>query len=279
MYEHAAVAAHFASASTGLLEELTELHKLGTRRLTLVDVLRSHHSDAQDDAHRKEARRRLEEEKTVLEGAGFEVNIELRTGQPAYELSAIARARQADLILVGSRGESRFREFLRGSTVLQLIRKSTTPTLIEPIGDRPRVSGRGFRSVLLGTDFSDSCFEAERHAAELAGHAEKIVLCHVLEQEVIEDVGATLARDQAEGRLQALAEQYGAAQDRVVTRLEEGTPSRVLRDVAEEEGSTMLIVGKRGRSPIRELMLGSTTENVVRRTSQSVLMVPRSSLI
>ncbi len=279
MYEHAVVAAHFASASTGLLDGLTELHKLGTRQLTLVDVLHSHHSDAHDEANRKEARRRLDEEKVTLEQAGFQVNVELRTGQPAYELSAIARTRHADLLLVGSRGESRFREFLRGSTVLQLIRKSTTPTLIEPIGERPKVTGRGFRSILLGTDFSDSCFEAERHALELAGHAEKVVLCHVLEQEVTEDVGSALAREQAEGRLQALAEQYGSHQDHVVTRLEEGTPSRVLRDVARDEGSTMLIVGKRGRSPIRELILGSTTQNVVRRTDQSVLMVPRSTLI
>lgn len=279
MYTHAVVAAHFAAASDRLLEELRELSTLGTREITLVDVLLSHHAEAQDEAHRREARRRLEEEKDTLERAGFRVNVELRTGQPAHELSTIARARGADLILVGSRGESRFREFLRGSTVLQLIRKTTTPTLIEPIGENRLVTGRGFRSLLLGTDFSESCFEAERHAAELARHAEKIVLAHVLEDEVIEALGHEQARQQADTRMAALAEQFDTVREHVVTHIETGNPSRTLMERAEEEGSTMVIVGKRGRSPIRELMIGSTAENVVRRARQSVLMVPRAGLI
>lgn len=280
MFKHVVVAAHFASASSRLLEEMDELRRLGTEEITLVDVLLSHHSETQDEVHRQDAHRRLEEEKSVLEEAGFHVNAELRTGQPAHELSTIARAAHASLILVGSRGEGHFREFLRGSTVLQLIRKTSTPTLIEPVGSGSRrVSGRGFRSLLLGSDFSESCYEAERHAAELAGSAEKIVLCHVLEDDVVDALGENAARAEAEKRLAALADQFANDRDRLLTRIEYGNPSRVLADVAEEEGSTMMIIGKRGRSPIRELMLGSTAQNVVRRATQSVLMVPRAALI
>ncbi|WP_290650007.1 universal stress protein [Aquisalimonas sp.] len=280
MFTHVVVAAHFASASSGLFEDLEELRRLGTQEITVVDVLLSHLSDTQNEANRREARRHLEEEKSTLARAGFRVNVELRTGQPAHELSTIARARGASLILVGTRGEGHFREFFRGSTVLQLIRKTQTPTLVEPVLEPTHgLTVRGFRSVLLGTDFSSSCFEAERHAAELVAYCEKLVLCHVLEDDAVEALGEEAARSDAEQRLGALAEQFVNERDRVVTRIERGNPSRRLNEVAEEEGSTMLIVGKRGRSPIRELMLGSTAEKVVRRANRSVLLVPRMGLI
>ena len=276
MFEHIVVAAHFASASSPLFASLEELRNRGARELTLVDVLRSHHPEEQAEEHRVEARRRLEEEKSALEEAGFTVNIELRTGQPAHELYTIARARRANLILVGSRGEQYFREFLRGSTVLQLIRKTSTPTLLEPIEAGYRqVRGRGFDHLLLATDFSTGAGAAEKMALELAPSARGLVLLHVVEDEEAEALGEEGAMQAARDKLQALADRLPRLRYEPVIRVERGTASTEIRRLAEAEGATMLILGKRGQSPIRELLLGSTIQNVVRYATQSVLLVPQ----
>jgi len=276
MFEHTVVAAHFSSATERLLTSLQDLRDRGTRELTLVDVLRSHHSEAHSPEHRDEARRRLEEEQTELERAGFKVNIELRTGQPAHELSSIARERNAGLILVGSRGEQYVREFFRGSTVLQLSRKTNVPLLIEPIeSDQRRVQGRGLDNILLATDFSTFSGAAERAALTLAERAKKLTLLHVLEADKYEDIGERPALEQAQRRLEELAARAPAlGEGNVRVRTGKGTASREIRRIAEEEGASLIVLGKRGESPVQELMLGSTTQAVLRKAEQSVLMVP-----
>ncbi len=274
MFEHIVIAAHFSSANAPLFQSLNELKERGTRELTLVDVLRAHHTEEQTEEHRRGAQTRLEEEKTELERAGFKVNIELRTGQPAHELSTIARARGAALILIGSRGEHYFREFMRGSTVLQLVRKTTTPVLLEPIeAETRKVSARGFGSLLLATDFSSHAAEAETLALELGQKARKLVLLHVVEEDEAEELGSEHAVSRGRERLQKLAARASGTPEPVI-RVEQGQASRSIARVAEEEGCTMMIIGKRGQSPVRELLLGSTAQAVVRNATRSVLMVP-----
>lgn len=274
MFEHVVIAAHFSSASAPLFASLNELKDRGTRELTLVDVLRAHDTTQQSEEHRAEAQHRLEEEKTELERAGFKVNIELRTGQPAHELSTIARARGAGLILIGSRGEHYFREFMRGSTVLQLVRKTTTPVLLEPIeAEIRKVSARGFGSILLATDFSIHAAEAETVALELGKQAGKLVMLHVVEEEEAEELGSENAVARGREQLQKLADRATDTPEPVL-RVEQGVASRTIARVAEEEGCTMIVLGKRGRSPVRELLLGSTAQSLVRYASRSVLMVP-----
>ncbi len=279
MFEHTIVAAHFASATSPLFASLEELKARGTRELTLVDVLRSHHASSQSEEHREEARRRLEEEKTEFERAGFKVNIELRTGQPAHELYTIARTRGASLILVGSRGEQYFREFLRGSTVLQLMRKTTTPTLLEPIeADYRKVRGRGFDHLMLATDFSRSAGAAESMAVDLAAHAHRIQLVHVVEDDEVDVYGEAAALARARDELDAVAQRLPQMQEKPELHVVRGTASTEIRRIAEDRGVTMIVMGKRGNSPIRELLLGSTTQTVVRYATQSVLVVPQRPL-
>lgn len=275
MFEHIIVAAHFASSDAPLFKSLDELRERGTRELTLVDVMRSHSSSELSEEYRKEARSRLEAECESFERAGFKVNVELRIGQPAHELSSIARTRDASLILVGSRGEGAFREFLRGSTVMELIRKTHTPVLQEPIepGNR-QITGRGFADLLLATDFSSRAAEAEETALALLEKANRLVILHVVESDALEDFGEEQAMTKAQQQLEHLADRVGSRRHQVRLELRYGTASREIARVAREEGSTMVIIGKRGHSRIPELLLGSTAQNVFKRATQSILMVP-----
>jgi nucleotide-binding universal stress UspA family protein len=276
MFEHVVVAAHFASANSPLFDSLKDLHACGARELTLVDVLRSHHSDSHDSGTRELATKRLQEQRTQLEAAGFRVNIEVTTGQPAQEIFNLARRHGASLILAGSRGEHHLREFLRGSTILQLVRKSTLPTLIEPIeAQYHQVRGRGFKRLLLATDFSGRGSPAEEVMLGLAAGADQLVLSHVIDEDLVEVFGEDQARAAAHEKLRRLAARLPASSPTPILEVVAGTPSREILRLAEIHDTSTIIMGKRGDGPVAEVLLGSTTDAVIREASCAVLMVPQ----
>ncbi|MFW6277771.1 MAG: universal stress protein [Halorhodospira sp.] len=267
MFDHTIVAVHFESPYQPLLDTLSELHKLGAQRFTLVDVLRIDDVEALSKAHRDEARRRLEQRRADLQAAGFEVDIQQPEGFPAPELAKIGRGYGAQLILLGSRGEGLLREFYHGSTVLELARQTALPVLVERIDPDPATYSHGetLSRPLLATDFSGPAGAAQSLALELGEQVGELLLLHVTDED---------HRTQGQDQLQQFAAEAEGRGIRVTTRLEVGTPSRVIHSVAEREGSSVAILGKRGDGPAREVALGSTAQQACRHCPCSVLLVP-----
>jgi nucleotide-binding universal stress UspA family protein len=58
------------------------------------------------------------------------------------------------------------------------------------------------------------------------------------------------------------------------TRLSEGVPFQEIVRIADEEDVGMIVLGTHGRSAIGEVLLGSVSQEVVRRARQSILVVP-----
>jgi nucleotide-binding universal stress UspA family protein len=52
-----------------------------------------------------------------------------------------------------------------------------------------------------------------------------------------------------------------------------GNPSRLIVEFAKEWGADLIVVGRRGRSGLTELVLGSVSNYVVHRAHNSVLVV------
>ncbi len=266
MFDHTVVAVHFESPYQPLLDTLSELRKVGAQRFTLVDVLRIDDPDDLSEAHREEARRRLEQKQADLKGAGLKVEIQQPIGFPAPELSKIGRGYGAQLILLGSRGEGLLREFYHGSTVLELARQTTLPVLMERIDPQfGTAHGEIFRHPILATDFSTKATAAHALALDLAEKAGRLTLLHVDE-----------AGHHANGRekLDALAEEARKRGAETDIRIESGSPATTIRHVAEREGASVVIVGKRGDGHGREPALGTTAQGVCRNCPCSVLVVP-----
>ncbi len=271
MFEHTVVAVHFSSSYKPLLESLSELREMGAKEFTLVDVLRVDEPKDLSEAHKAEARRRLEQKQEDLQKDGFEVHIEQPVGHPAQELVKVAMGAKADLILLASRGEGLWREFFHGSTVLELVRRTSIPTLIErldPKDDTP-ISDL-FSHILLATDGSKRAEGAEAHALELAGRGgnRKLTLLQASESDVPAD---------AADRLRELADKARAKGVDVAVRSEEGDADRVISRVAKEEHASLVVLGKRGNAPHKELMLGETAQEICRNVASSVLVVPGSA--
>jgi len=60
---------------------------------------------------------------------------------------------------------------------------------------------------------------------------------------------------------------------RLTTVVEEGTPHRVIVEVAEREGVDLILIGKVGRRGPRRILIGSVTERVIAAAKCPVLVI------
>lgn len=60
----------------------------------------------------------------------------------------------------------------------------------------------------------------------------------------------------------------------MITHIHYGTPTYNILEVAREFSATVIVLGTRGKSLIREITLGSTSEEVIRKANVSILAIP-----
>ncbi len=191
--------------------------------------------------------------RTLLDGfleacqeRGVRGDTQLATGIVANEICEQARA--ADIVVVGHRGlNERFSTGLLGGTTESVTRKCPKPVLVCPMQFRP------VTRTLLAYDGSQRAAAAMREAAELA--ADLRVPLGVLH--VGKDEGAQKVLDEARRYLAAYT-----VEAEFLART--GHANETILDVMAEQGYDLLFIGAYGHSRIIEMVLGSTTEYVLR---------------
>lgn len=136
--------------------------------------------------------------------------------------------------------------------------------------------------ILVATDFSGTAGAALDWGAELARQqGGRLEIVHAVAVPPVMpgympaagvDFSADLERA-AHARLEGLAGAVRATGVETEVYLGVGTPSRVLLDRAEETGAFAIVMGTRGLTGLRHLLLGSTTERVVHGAHCPVLTV------
>ncbi len=141
--------------------------------------------------------------------------------------------------------------------------------------------GKPIRKILVATDFSNTAQAGVEWAVELARqHGARIVLVHglLLPGRTTDflptppDFTESL-QEAASGRLNETAAKVRSAGLEVVTDLRLGLPSQTIVETAEEEAVDLVVMGTRGLSGIRHLLLGSTAQRVVQHAHCPVLTV------
>jgi nucleotide-binding universal stress UspA family protein len=140
-----------------------------------------------------------------------------------------------------------------------------------------------YRTVVVGTDGSDSSFRAVDRAAQIAGADAKLLIASAyLPQH--EDTRAADALKEESYKVAGTAPIYAIlhdAKDRAhaagAANVEErsiiGAPVDALVKLAEDEKADLLVVGNVGLSTIAGRLLGSVPANVSRRAKVDVLIV------
>ncbi len=139
------------------------------------------------------------------------------------------------------------------------------------------------RQILVPIDFSDHAKPVMEWARELAKeHGSKLILLHAyhLPVEFQQLEGAYLppefwtnVKTEAQQSLDEYAAEIGRQGVEVEAVVREGYPATVIEEEAERLGADLIVIGTRGLSGLKHMLLGSIAERVVQRAPCPVLTV------
>lgn len=134
--------------------------------------------------------------------------------------------------------------------------------------------------ILVATDGSDNAQRATRHAFDLARqygaefHAVYVIETRTGYDNAIVDPNTVRQNLREEGK-QALTaiETESDIDTSVVTSIQEGVPHEELLSYSEDQGIDLVVMGAKGRSAFKTILLGSTTEALLWADQVPVLVV------
>ena len=273
------LATDHSDAAKKLINCLDELKILGIEEVILTYVLDVQPSKILNfDKIIESNEKRLHFAKEQIEDKGLNLKIKIPVGSPAVEIDRVAKDENADLILIASHGKGFIKKVFLGSTTYNLIRQSKKSILIEKyenVEDEARVAcARKFNRILIPIDFSEDSISAINLTKELKDKAEEIILLNVIESSRFFD-SLNEARKNAEEKLNEIADELkeNDITEKVTIKIKEGAASENIINLAETENIGLIIMAKRGRGNIKELILGSTSDRVAKESPAPVLLV------
>jgi CPA2 family monovalent cation:H+ antiporter-2 len=207
---------------------------------------------------------------------------------PAVHILERAVSLAADLIVMGTHGRSGFDRAVLGSVAEKVLRKASCPMLTVP-PPVVRAAKPPYARLLCPIDFSPSSIAAFQFACSLAKESDaELTLMHVLDDSSptdgdwpVEQFDTPAYRaqrtDEARRRLDALITDDIRTWARPSIHASYGKPYRRILVVAQEEHVDLIVMGVHGRNPFDMLLMGSTTNQVVRRAPCPVLTLKQSS--
>jgi nucleotide-binding universal stress UspA family protein len=140
----------------------------------------------------------------------------------------------------------------------------------------------GIRRIVVGVDGSKPSDAALRWASRMAkGMGSEVIAVYALDVPVYfpQPYGTPLQFDD-EWRAAIKAEFEGkwckplkVSGVRYRTTMEDGRAGTVIGEVAERENADVVVVGRRGRGGVAELLLGSTSHELVLHSTRPVLVI------
>ena len=149
-----------------------------------------------------------------------------------------------------------------------------------------------YRSVLFPTDFSEIADKALNYIEQLkeAGSQEVVVL-HVINQRIIDGLmrhgvlenqvehWQRKAREVAEESLAEMRKRLELKGFAVKLMIKTGYPAYVILDVEKQVRPSLIVIGSHGRSNISDMLLGSVSDRVIRKSRYPVLVIKRDETI
>lgn len=182
------------------------------------------------------------------------------TGLPAEELTRFAEENGFDLIVMGTHGRHGLERAVLGSVAEDVARISTVPVLVV------RSETSNIRSILAPVTEESHAVHGLNAAAEAAvTFKRKLRLLHVGWE------GEAEARAAVERLFEKLPRALRES-SRASVETATGDPAKAIAQAADERDLIVLV--SRGGGRLRERILGSTPQRVLRQAHASVLIVP-----
>ncbi len=192
-----------------------------------------------------------------------------------------------DLVVIGTHGRSGLEHFLIGSVAEKVVRYARCPVLTVRSADYIREK---FLKILVPTDFSEPSLAALKTTPHWLEQNSEVHLLYSVEQEVhpalyawgmksvldmIPDI-----KQKVEKRMDELLSRIPALkQVKIKKVILEGKPHKQIAKYVDDEKVDLIIIGTHGMVGLDRLLLGSTTERVIRSVKVPVLTVKSKTII
>lgn len=254
--------------STGVAEELVLIHVIDTT--ALPDIM---------DEYRKEVKEKLENVAKEFREMGINVvDCVVRIGTPSIEIARVADEKNVDIIYMPAKGENLLRHMVIGTTASNVARVARKPVLlvkyewdkakrsVKCYWDARRVFEKPLIALGLGTC---SGHIVDTVKALFEDYVKSATLFHVVDYGKHSEIDKNV--EKAMEQLKCYSKQFKFECDVEVVA---GIAAEEIIREAVVRGSTLIVLGKKSRSRIKELLMGSTAEAVVRNSVLPVLLVP-----
>ena len=143
-----------------------------------------------------------------------------------------------------------------------------------------------FKKILFPTDFSDEAAKAMTYVKQLKGAgAQEVIVLHVIDEKETEVLSSrvpdqylklTAQMEQETAEAMAPMEAELAAEGfQVKLEVKTGTPFTEIMATAADEKVSIIVLGSHGKSNIKEMLMGSVSENVIRHSKVPLLVISR----
>lgn len=224
---------------------------------------------------------------TAIRERAAEIDLDVtqatRTGVPHVEILNYTEDNDIDLIVMGTHGRTGTESAALGSTADRILRETDVPVLTVHVTEAPATMDEGgdtaYGDILVPTDGSDTAVRAAEHAIEIAEqYGAAVHVLYVVDTSIfeVEDAPRSILGSLREGGQNAVAEIETMAADAsipVTTTLSEGRPYQQILDRVDGVDTDLVVMGRRGRTGLPEVLIGSTTARIVRLSETPVLSV------
>ncbi len=158
-----------------------------------------------------------------------------------------------------------------------------------------------YEKILYPTDFSETAELALNHVKAFKKlKSEEVVILHVIDEREIKkkDILSLLLgvaglnksveefekelkdklMKEAESKIEPIKKELEDIGFKVKDLIVVGVPHKEIVKVAEEEQVDIIIMGSHGKTNLKEILLGSVTENVIKKSKKPVLIVKRKKV-
>jgi nucleotide-binding universal stress UspA family protein len=254
-----------------LVHVTTDLNRLLEHSETALDV------EALQEENIRYAQERLEER---VKGLPIKNEIIISQGTPADIISRFAAEQQTDMVITATHGKAGFKRILLGSVTEKLIKTLDCPLLVLPLQEHdlipPAAIEIKLKKILVGCDFSPDSKLAFDYGLSLAQEFQaELHLSHVIKPSLYrnEREGINQLRDRLEKKLDGMVPEDCRDWCTAKTALLDGEPYIALMDYAKEQEMDMIVLGIRGHTLWEKLLVGSTTDRLIRHSPLPVLAV------
>jgi nucleotide-binding universal stress UspA family protein len=288
-------AVDFSESSNCALEAAIDLAKLFSADLQVVHAfepplpLFSSYGLALPPAFISEGQdvvaRKLEKSCQKAAAAGLRVMPHLDSAPAAEAIVGRAKEIGADLVVMGTRGHTGLKHVLLGSVAEHTVRDGPCAVLTVKGGDSAAMET--IDKIIVAVDFSEHADRALDAAIEFAKQfGAELHLIHALDVRIpmmtpYEVVIPTAFIEQARGavrsKLEVLVQKAATEGVTATSHMTEAPAASAIVELAEELGADLVVMGTRGHTGLKHVLLGSVAERTLRHAPCSVLTVKASA--